>query len=140
MDGALSLFAQDGATGLPTQTQESAPLTGADGQPGGGGQNQNPLGGTFMLVMLGALAFMIIFSMIGPRREKKRRQAMLDSIKKHDTVQTVGGVIGAIVELKPDFVVLKVDESSNTRIRFARASIQQVLTAAGESKSSKEEA
>ncbi len=47
-------------------------------------------------------------------------------------MQTVGGVIGAIVEIKPDFVVLKVDESSNTRITFARSSVQQVLSSQGE--------
>ena len=53
---------------------------------------------------------------------------MLNAIKKHDKVQTIGGVLGAVVEIKPDTVVLKVDESSNTRITFARSSIQQVLT------------
>ena len=45
----------------------------------------------------------------------------------HDTVQTIGGVIGSIVEVKNDSVVLKVDESSNTRITFSRSAIQQVL-------------
>ena len=58
----------------------------------------------------------------------------MSAIKKHDRVQTIGGVIGAIVEVKPDEVVLKVDESSNTRITFARSAIQQVLAASGEGK------
>ncbi|NIN75018.1 MAG: preprotein translocase subunit YajC, partial [Xanthomonadales bacterium] len=35
----------------------------------------------------------------------------------------------SIVEVNPDSVVLKVDESANTRITFARSAIQQVLTA-----------
>jgi len=38
-----------------------------------------------------------------------------------------GGIIGSVVELKPRTVVLKVDESSNTRITFSRDAIQQVL-------------
>ena len=59
---------------------------------------------------------------------KKKRKALLSTVKKHDRVQTVGGVIGSIVEVNPDTVVLKVDESSNTRITFARSAIQQVLT------------
>ncbi len=45
-------------------------------------------------------------------------------------MQTIGGVIGSVVEVKPDYVVLKVDESSNTRITFSRSAIQQILTAA----------
>jgi preprotein translocase subunit YajC len=53
---------------------------------------------------------------------------MVSAIKKHDRVQTIGGVIGSVVEIKPDYVVLKVDESSNTRITFARSAVQQVLT------------
>jgi preprotein translocase subunit YajC len=80
----------------------------------------------FYILMLVLLA-MIIFSILGNRRERKKRESMIASIKKHDKVQTIGGVIGSIVELKPDFVVLKVDESSNTRITFARSAIQQVI-------------
>jgi preprotein translocase subunit YajC len=36
-------------------------------------------------------------------------------------------VIGSVVELDADTVVLKVDESSNTRMTFARDAVQQVL-------------
>ncbi|HRP61841.1 MAG TPA: preprotein translocase subunit YajC [Phycisphaerales bacterium] len=79
-----------------------------------------------MIVFL-MIGVMIIFSIMGTRRERKKREAMINSIKKHDKVQTIGGVIGSIVELKPDFVVLKVDESSNTRITFARSAIQQII-------------
>jgi preprotein translocase subunit YajC len=39
-------------------------------------------------------------------------------------------VIGAIVEVKPETVVLKVDENSNTRITFAKSAIVAVLNAA----------
>ena len=42
-------------------------------------------------------------------------------------VFAVGGVIGAVVEVKPDTVVLKVDESSNTRMTFSRDAIQQII-------------
>ncbi len=75
---------------------------------------------------------MILFSFLGQRRDRKKKQAMINAVKKHDRVQTVGGVIGSVVELKPDTVVLKVDETSNTRITFARSAIQQVLTVSSE--------
>lgn len=71
---------------------------------------------------------MIAFSFLGQRRDRKKREAMIGAVKKHDKVQTVGGVIGSVIEVKPDTVILKVDESSNTRMTFARSAIQQVLT------------
>ena len=79
------------------------------------------------------LGGMILFSILGQRRDRKKREAMISAIKKHDRVQTIGGVIGSVVEVKPDYVVLKVDEASNTRITFARAAVQQVLSVSPES-------
>ena len=126
------LIAQDGAAGLPGSTPAPGG-TGADGalpaaRPTG-------MGGNLILLLIGMMVLLVIFSSIGPRRERKKREAMIASIKKHDKVQTVGGVIGAIVELKSDTVVLKVDETENTRIMFARSAIQQVLSSRGEDSS-----
>lgn len=119
-----------GAGELPPPPGDGAgtPITAAPGgstpaQPKGA----DPLGQFFPLLLL-VLVVMIVFTVMGQRRDRKKRQAMIGSVKKHDRVQTVGGVIGSVVEVKPDTVVLKVDESSNTRITFARSSIQQVLT------------
>jgi hypothetical protein len=36
------------------------------------------------------------------------------------------------VEVKPDTIVLKVDESSNTRITFARSAVQHILQSKGD--------
>lgn len=122
---------------LPGADAAAAPggaVEGADGSqtpaPGGGGG----LGGgmTWLWpIMIGMLALMIFTSFTGQRKEKKRREAMMNAMGKHDRVQTAGGIIGTIVEMKNDEVVLRVDESSNTRIRFAKSSIQQVLKSAG---------
>ena len=114
-------------TGTGTVDSGSVPGTGA-----GTSQQQSPFGGPFLLIMLLLLGTMIIFSVLGQRRDRRKREALIGSIKKHDRVQTIGGVIGSVVEVKPDYVVLKVDESSNTRITFARSAIQQVLTASAE--------
>jgi preprotein translocase subunit YajC len=92
----------------------------------------------FLLVMLLVLG-MIVFSIMGQRRDRKKREALISAVKKHDRVQTIGGVIGSVVEVKPDYVVLKVDESSNTRITFSRAAIAQVLTASPEPEGGKPE-
>jgi preprotein translocase subunit YajC len=128
-------IAQDGAAGLPAQTAAPGAPADPSAPGGGGGGGRSAFGPEFLFIMLGLLAVMIIMSVSGQRRERKKRQALLGSIQKHDKVQTVGGVIGSIVEIKPDFVVLKVDEASNTRITFARSSIQQVISSAGQAQS-----
>jgi len=106
----------------------STSTEGADGSPPiGSGQSDGPLGGgNFFTIMMVVLVGMIVFSMFGGRKQKKRRAAMLDSLQKRDTVLTRGGVFGTIVDIKLDRVVLKVDESSNTRITVLRDSIEQV--------------
>jgi preprotein translocase subunit YajC len=97
------------------------------GGPGGGAPGGGGMPNYLFPMLLLFLVMMILFTVFGQRRDKKKRAAMLGSVKKHDRVQTVGGVIGSIVEVKPDVIVVKVDESTNTRITFARSSIQHVL-------------
>jgi preprotein translocase subunit YajC len=41
---------------------------------------------------------------------------------------TAGGILGSVVEVRDTEVVLKVDESSNTKIKFTRDAIKRVLT------------
>ncbi len=110
---------------------ESTP--GTTGQPLGpaGPQQQGappPAGlGLFLPLMIGLFLFMILTSILGSRKEKKRRQELLGSLARYDRVVTTGGMIGTIVEVKNDEVVIKVDESTNTKIHFNRAAVQSVL-------------
>ena len=135
----MLLLAQDAPIGAPTET---VPLQGQPGDAGGAGgpaPGGDPFSGLFFPIMLGLLLFMIVITVMGPRREKKKRETMLAALKKHDKVQTVGGVIGSIVELKPDYIVLKVDESANTRITFAKSAIQQIIASRGEKQTTADE-
>jgi len=84
-------------------------------------------GSSFFLIMILLLVFMVFTSVMSGRKDKRRKAEMLASLARNAKVQTVGGVIGTIVEVKNDEIVLKVDEASNTRIRFSRSAIQQVL-------------
>lgn len=107
--------------------EQPAATTTADGSPQAGTEvSEGPLGGNFFTMLMLLLVGMIVFSMFSGRKQKKRRASMLDTLQKRDTVLTRGGVFGTIVEIKPDRVVLKVDESSNTRITVLRDSIEQV--------------
>lgn len=98
---------------------------------GAGAAAPGGLGNFLPFLLIGVPAIMMLTTAMGSSKEKKKRQAMLSALAKHDRVQTVGGIIGTIVELRDDEMVLKVDESSNTRIRFARSAIQTVLKTSG---------
>lgn len=123
-----------GEPGVPAAPTTASPAGGSPAGPVGTGTGGAPpgFGQEIWLIMLLLLGGMIIFSIMGARRDRRKREAMISTIKKHDKVQTIGGVIGSVVDIKPEYVVLKVDESSNTRITFARSAVQQVLTASAE--------
>ena len=79
--------------------------------------------------LLFGLCFLIlyVFMIRSKKNTENQRKSMLDQLKKGDRIQTIGGILGTVVEARDDEVVLKVDESSNTKIRFARSAIHRVL-------------
>lgn len=89
---------------------------------------------TDMLRLYGLPMLMIMvvfyFLMIRPERRKQAEQTrMLQSLKKNDRVVTIGGIHGTIVNASPesDEVTIKVDESTNTKLRMQRSAIARVL-------------
>jgi preprotein translocase YajC subunit len=69
----------------------------------------------------------LVLPMITGRKERKKREAMLASIANRDRVQTIGGIIGVVTEVKSDQVTLRVDESSGTKLTFARNAVSDIL-------------
>jgi preprotein translocase subunit YajC len=61
---------------------------------------------------------------------------MLDSLEKNDKVMTVGGLIGTVhsVDKEQNEIVLKVDDSNNTRLRFHLTAINTVFAKEGSDK------
>ena len=58
------------------------------------------------------------------RRQEAKRKEMVAALKKGDKVTSVGGVIGTIIEVRPDEITVKVDENNNVRMRFAKWAIR----------------
>lgn len=83
-------------------------------------------GGGMFLILFAFLGIMIITQIFAARKQKKQREQMLGSIARHDRVQTVGGIIGTVAEVRDDEIVLKVDEATNTKIRVARSAVSAV--------------
>jgi len=53
---------------------------------------------------------------------------MVQSLQKNDRVRTIGGIIGTVVDIKGDDVTLKVDQSTNTKIKVASSAIGKNLS------------
>jgi len=99
------------APGTTTPTEQSKPA-----QPAWVG---------FLPWILIAVAF--YFFLLRPKnKQEKQRVAMLSSLKKGDRIQTIGGILGTVIESRDDEVVVKVDETSNTKITFSRSAIHRV--------------
>ena len=63
----------------------------------------------------------------GKNKERNRYEQMLKALKKNDRVQTIGGLLGTVVDVRDNEVVLKVDETSNVKMHFNRTAIKEVL-------------
>jgi preprotein translocase subunit YajC len=78
-------------------------------------------------LMIGFLFYLLL---IRPQRqEQRKRQAMLAAVKRNDRVVTTGGIYGVVTNVRAEAneVTVKVDESTNTKLRMSLSSIAQVL-------------
>jgi preprotein translocase subunit YajC len=64
---------------------------------------------------------MILFR--GPRKKQQQHKQMIQSLSKNDRIQTIGGIIGTVVDVRDDEITLKIDESNNTKIKIIRSAI-----------------
>ena len=100
--------------------------TSQNGTPGDQTPRSNLFGGMMFPLIIGIVLFWLI--LMGPqRREKKKRKAMLAALAKGNKIQTVGGILGTVIEVRDNDVIVKVDENANIRLRFARSSIQSII-------------
>lgn len=79
-----------------------------------------------MIGLMVVVMYMLLFR--GPRKKQKDQQNMVKSLQRNDRVRTIGGVLGTIVDVRDDEIIVKVDESNNTKMRFAPSAISTVLS------------
>ncbi len=135
-----SLMAQTDGTDAPAETpvapaNENSTTTGQDGSPPAGdpADNQQPQepGNPWSMVVLILLMFAVIyFVMMRPQKKREEeRKKLMESLTKNDRVQTIGGIIGTVIDVKDENeVVIKIDESNNTKLHIARSAIARVIT------------
>lgn len=89
----------------------------------------NPFGGLMIPIMI-AFAVFMVFQFRASARQRKEMQNVLAKIKKNDRVVTSAGIIGVVVAVKEneDEVILRVDETTGSRIRVLKSSVVRVVT------------
>lgn len=93
--------------------------------PPSGAQN---LAGILPIAILGGmLVFMMMTARSQRKREQRERDEMHARLARNDRVLTIGGIIGTIMSVKDDEVVLKVDETTNTKMTFTKTAVQRIL-------------
>ena len=82
------------------------------------------------VIMFAPLLLLWLFMIEGPRRKQARmREQTLKSLKKNDHVITASGIFGVITNVLPESgeVTIRVDDTTNTRIRVLLSSIERVI-------------
>ncbi len=101
--------------------QQGKEVPPADQKPKGPFDNMS-----ILFVLMAALVLMWVLTSRSRRKQESKRKEMLSNLAKGDKITTIGGVIGTVIEVKEDEVTIKVDETNNTRMKFARWAIRGV--------------
>jgi preprotein translocase subunit YajC len=122
-----SLFSTLAQVEQPTQTttaQPGSPTSSSPTTQTGGFSDllKSPL--TFFMLALLVLYFMMTKS---SKKQKQERENLLGNLKRGDRIQTIGGMIGTVVDVDKNEVLLKIDETTNTKARFLRSAIHSVI-------------
>lgn len=78
-----------------------------------------------MLPMILIIAAMFYLMWRGQAKERKKREAMLTSIKSGDKVITIGGIHGTVAEVKNDGFVIKI--ADNVKIEVTKNAVGSVV-------------
>lgn len=127
------VLGQDAGAPISVVGDDAAQTTTSEGQPLGseGGEGAAPGGGMGMwmfLPLIGLMIFMLWSSSSQQKKQRKQHEELISSLTKHDKVLMSGGIIGTIQEMHGDELVLKVDESTGTRVRFSASAVSKVLS------------
>ena len=96
--------------------------------PQGAGEEPSQPPSYHIFIMLGVMFLIFWFLLIRPqRKEQKKKQEMVDKLKKNDHVLTSGGIFGIVHSVKDNEVVLKIDEQGNVKVKFAKSAIATII-------------
>jgi len=119
---------------ISSESTEGAtePITTQDGSNADGAKEAapRPLSSPIMqflpLILIFVVMYMFLFR--GPKKKQQQHQKMVQSLRRNDKVRTIGGILGTVIDIKDDEITLKVDESSNTKIKVTPSAISKTLS------------
>lgn len=80
-----------------------------------------------MFIMVGGMFAVMYFFVIRPqRKEQKRLAEMIKSMEVGDTVETVSGFYGVIIDLSEEDIVVEFGSNKNCRIPMRKTAIARV--------------
>ena len=78
-----------------------------------------------MLVPVIGMALIFYFIVLAPQKKARKKQdALVESLKKHDRVVTIGGIVGTIVSIDAANQEVVLEVAPDTQVRMLRRSIQ----------------
>ncbi|MEK7992489.1 MAG: preprotein translocase subunit YajC [Planctomycetota bacterium] len=121
--------APSGVSSAPVTSEgEATTTTSSETGPPSTQQQRSPFQPS-QLILLG-LMFVLMYVVLfrGPRKKQRQHKQMMQALGKNDRVQTIGGIIGTVVDIKDDEITLKIDESNNTKMKIVRSAISRNLS------------
>jgi preprotein translocase subunit YajC len=106
----------------------SAGLAAQAAAPAASGGGQAPEFGSYYLMMFAVLGLMFYFLILRPQsKEQKRQQEVLNSVKKGDRVESIGGIHGTVVAVDTTNNIVSVQVDKNVKLDFSRNAIKSVF-------------
>ena len=130
-DGSVS------ATAAAPAAETTAAQTGAAASDAGQQQAPPPSSTMMMVPFIILIGVMIAISVRTNSKEKKKREEMMNSIRKGTKIMTSGGILGEIAEVQKDQFLLKV--ANNVQIAISRSAVAQVIQPAADAADTKAE-
>ena len=85
--------------------------------------NETLFGG--MAVPIIGMGLIFYFIVLRPQTTaRKKQEALVESLKKHDRVVTIGGIVGTIISIDTDNEEVVLEVGPDTQLRLLRRSIQ----------------
>ena len=77
------------------------------------------------LIIIFVVMYFLMFR--GPKKKQQQHQDMVSSLSKNDRIRTIGGIFGTVLDVRENEIVIKIDESTNTKMRISPNAVATVL-------------
>ncbi len=82
--------------------------------------------GAIMIWIIVLVAFMFFFMIRPQRKERQKKEELMNHMEVGDTVCTTGGFYGTLIDVEEDVVIVEFGNNRNCRIPMQRSAIAQI--------------